>query len=213
MVFKYLPYPYISGFYINPKTKPRADELHLPCRQIVSDSDLDLIDKDWIEHTPKIFEYRVFMGVRGFVWKPTDLKERGYRVACCANTIVLRNLGERMVSAKVLEVRKFDSFEDKTPDICKGAGTIHQILEKDGKYNEWKIPITLITYGDGGDCEDSKPHIGSNLLEKLGQERVSDWQLLEIDLEVQNIMGDAKKYTLRLVYADQEISLKLYPKN
>lgn len=205
LIFKYSPYPYIEGLYINPHTEESSNNLVLQRCQKLTKADLDSRDKDWIKEHGKAFAYRVFNGKDCFVWKLDDLSESSYKISHCINTLVLKNIGERMVSAEIQELRMFGSLESQECFRYKGSGVIHRILQAEGNNDILKIPLTVISYNDNGGCAEEEPYIGINLLDNPCIRNLFTWEKLEIDINVQNITGECYGYTLRLIYSDRQV--------
>lgn len=213
LVFKYSPYPRIDGLYINPQINEPPENSDLLYCQKLTESDLKEDDKTWIREHGKSFAYRVFNGTECFVWKLEDSSESGYKVSHSINTLVLRNSGERMVSAEINELRLYNSSTSQECLTYEGSGTIHRFLQQEGQYDKLEIPLTVISYNDEGGCAEEEPYIGINLLENPCVRNLFTWEKLEIDITVQNIMGEKKEYTLSIVYSDRQVYTETFIKD
>lgn len=212
LIFKYSPYPYIEGLYINPHTDNFSNNSALQCCQKLSETDLDSRDRDWIKEHGKAFAYRVFSGKDCFVWKLDDSSDSGYKVSHCINTLVLKNIGERMISAEIKELRMFGSLESQEYFRYEGSGVIHRILQAEGNSDILEIPLTVISYNDNGGCAEEEPYIGTNLLDNPCVRNLFTWVKLEIDISAQNITGESYEYILRLIYSDRQVYAETVPK-
>lgn len=215
LIFKRSPYPYITGMYINPEnsleTEELTDDSGLLYSQKLCLNDLEEEDIEWIKNNQQVFEYRYFSGENCFVWKMNELSDRSYVILHCANTIVIKNYGETMVSAKILELRMYESLRSKKCATYKGAGTVYRILEKQGSCDTWVIPNTFVSCRVDSICESAKPYIGKNVLEETCPQNVTGWAKLEIDIEVQNRMRESMKYTLRVVNSERQTYTETIP--
>lgn len=190
LIFKYSPYPYVTEVYINPPT------------QSLSMNDLSNFDREWIKENSYVFDYRTFNGESGFVWKLDDLSDDSYTILPCANKIVIKNYGEMMVSAQILELRMFNSLNSDEHSIYKGAGTIHRILKENGECDSWEIPVTFVSGRADDVCKAAKEYIGVNVLGKPCPQSVTVWAKLEIDVAVQNRMGETRNCTLQIINSE-----------